>query len=296
MVLSVEGDADALEQRIGVQRLQAVERHLVPRAGAGRQRKLLDFFQFGPEQILVVLAGVLAELVVEAGSEAEGIEHFMRRSRCDLPIGALDLRPSLFEKHGPYFPAVGLAEDGPVGGGEDGYEIVDDHFRDNAFPVGDHLVDAVSVDCEIPEEDVLDSQRSLSHRGYCGQEIAVSHVALLYIRWVDPVLYHNDVLVQDIRYPLPRDLSVVDGVVEGVLVAGKVLVDELPVVLPALRVQLAVVGGPDHDSCLIGGLFLLTEVGVGLREALVILPLDDDLATLLVGCAIAEIAAEEHAY
>lgn len=71
-------------------------------------------------------------------------------------------------------------------------------------------------------------------------------------------------MMQDFWYSLPGDLSIVDGVVERVLVAGKVLVDELFVVLPAVRVELVVVGRYNINSGPIGGLFLLTEVRVGL--------------------------------
>lgn len=86
-----------------------------------------------------------------------------------------------------------------------------------------------------------------------------------------------------------------DGVIERVLVAWEVLIDELPVVLPALRVQLVVVRSPDLDPCPIGLFFLLTEMRVGLREALIVLSLNDDLTALLVEWPIAEIATEEHA-
>lgn len=102
--------------------------------------------------------------------------------------------------------------------------------------------------------------------------------------------------MQDLWDPLPCDLPIMDGVIKRALVAREVLIDKLFVVLPAFRMQLVIVRCPDHDSGLIACFFLLTKMRVSLREPLIILPLNDDLTTLLIGCAIAEIATEEHAY
>lgn len=200
----------------------------------------------------MIITGVLVDLIIEAGCETKSIEYLMRRSRGDFPIRSLDLRPSLFEKHRPDFPAICLAENRPIGSGKHRHEIINDYFRDNAFPVGYDLVDTMSVDCKVPKEDVLNSQRSLGHSGYSCQEIAISHVALLYLCRIDPIFSHDYIVMQDLWDPLPCDLPVVDGVIKRVLVAGEVLIDKLFVVVPAFRMQLIIVRCPDHDSSLIG--------------------------------------------
>ncbi len=81
----------------------------------------------------------------------------MRATCADITIRAFNFGPSFFKENNPNLFANCFTEDWSIGGGKDGYKVVNEQFAGNSSLNNYELVDTIRADFEVIMKNMLNS-------------------------------------------------------------------------------------------------------------------------------------------